>query len=125
MALFSPDRFPLVVGRLARPGLIAQALAPPLGAYVLTHASADALWWILPGLGLSNLALTGALWTLRRSKRAAAMSTRGTTRRQVVSASVAIDPDVSHIQGGAALRPDPSRPSHPALTMATILTIGQ
>ena len=27
-------RYPLVVGRLARPGLIAQALAPPAGAFV-------------------------------------------------------------------------------------------
>lgn len=62
LALFSPERYPLVVGRLARPGLIGQALAPPLGTYVLTHASADALWWILPGLALANLGLIGALW---------------------------------------------------------------
>lgn len=72
LALFGPERYPLVVGRLARPGLIAQALAPPLGAWVLTHASADVLWWILPGLALANLALIAALWTLRRSKQAAA-----------------------------------------------------
>jgi len=73
LALFGPERYPLVVGRLARPGLIAQALAPPLGAWVLTHASADVLWWILPGLALANLGLIGALWTTRRAEAAQAM----------------------------------------------------
>jgi predicted MFS family arabinose efflux permease len=65
LALFGPARYPLVVGRLARPGLIAQALAPPAGAFVLTHASPDALWWILPVLALANLGLIGALWAYR------------------------------------------------------------
>jgi hypothetical protein len=58
-------RYPLVVGRLARPGLIAQALAPPAGAFVLTHASPDALWWLLLALSLANLGLVGALWRVR------------------------------------------------------------
>ncbi len=31
LALFGSARYPLMVGRLARPGLIAQALAPPAG----------------------------------------------------------------------------------------------
>ena len=65
MALFGPVRYPLVVGRLARPGLIAQALAPPAGAFVLTHASPDALWWLLLALSLANLGLIGALWRAR------------------------------------------------------------
>lgn len=58
-------RYPLVVGRLAQPGLIAQALAPPAGAFVLTHASPDALWWLLLALSLANLGLVGALWRVR------------------------------------------------------------
>lgn len=62
LALFGPARYPLVVGRLARPGLVAQALAPPAGAFVLTHASPDALWWTLFALALANLGLIGALW---------------------------------------------------------------
>ena len=62
LALFGPARYPLVVGRLARPGLVAQALAPPAGAFVLTHASPDALWWTLLALALANLGLIGALW---------------------------------------------------------------
>jgi predicted MFS family arabinose efflux permease len=65
LALFGPARYSLVVGRLARPGLIAQALAPPAGAFVLTHASPDTLWWILPVLALANLGLIGTLWAYR------------------------------------------------------------
>ena len=62
LALFGQDRYALVVGRLARPGLVAQALAPPAGAIVLTHAGPDALWWLLLALALANLGLIGILW---------------------------------------------------------------
>lgn len=65
LALFGPARYPLVVGRLARPGLVAQALAPPAGAFVLTHAGPDLLWWLLLALALVNLGLVGALWRTR------------------------------------------------------------
>jgi hypothetical protein len=65
LALFGPGRYPLVVGRLARPGLVAQALAPPAGALVLTYAGPDALWWLLLVLSLANLGLAGALWRVR------------------------------------------------------------
>jgi len=65
LALFGPARYPLVVGRLARPGLVAQALAPPAGAFVLTQAGPDALWWLLLALSLANLACVGALWRVR------------------------------------------------------------
>jgi predicted MFS family arabinose efflux permease len=65
LALFGPGRYALVVGRLARPGLVAQALAPPAGAFVLTHAGPDALWWLLLALSVANLGLVGALWRMR------------------------------------------------------------
>ena len=65
LALFGSVRYPLVVGRLARPGLVAQALAPPAGAFVLTHAGPDALWWALLILALANLGLIAILWSFR------------------------------------------------------------
>jgi MFS family permease len=65
LALFGPLRYPLVVGRLARPALAAQALAPPAGAVVLTHAGPEALWWLLLALALAAIGLIGALWRLR------------------------------------------------------------
>ena len=65
LALFGPHRYPMLVGRLARFGLIAQALAPPAGAVLLTHAGPDALWWLLLALALVNLGFIGALWPAR------------------------------------------------------------
>ncbi|MCF4126796.1 MFS transporter [Methylobacterium sp. SyP6R] len=65
LALFGPERYPLLVGRLARPGLIAQALAPPAGAVLLVQAGAGPLWWWLLALALVNLGLIGALWRMR------------------------------------------------------------
>ena len=65
MAVFGPVRYPLVVGRLARPGLVAQALAPPAGAFVLVHAGPDLLWWLLLALALVNLGLVVSLWRTR------------------------------------------------------------
>ncbi|WP_191970904.1 MFS transporter [Methylobacterium soli] len=65
LALFGPERYAPLVGRLARPGLVAQALAPVLGAFVLTHGGADALWLVLAALALSNVVLVAALWRAR------------------------------------------------------------
>lgn len=65
LALFGAARYPVLVGRLARPGLVAQALAPPAGAFVLTQLGPDALWWVLVALGLANLGLVGFLWRAR------------------------------------------------------------
>lgn len=65
LVLFGPARYPVLVGRLARPGLVAQAAAPALGAVLLTHAGADALLWVLLGLAIVNLGLVGAIWRYR------------------------------------------------------------
>ena len=65
MALFGPERYAPLVGRLARPSLVAQALAPSLGAVVLTHAGADATYALLAVLALVNVALAVSLWRVR------------------------------------------------------------
>ncbi|GEP08888.1 hypothetical protein MMMDOFMJ_3606 [Methylobacterium gnaphalii] len=65
LALFGPERYAPLVGRLARPGLVAQALAPSLEAVVLTHASADATFALLTTLALLNVALALSLWRVR------------------------------------------------------------
>ena len=62
LALFGPERYAPLVGRLARPGLVAQALAPSLGAVVLTQAGADATYVLLSVLALANVALAVSLW---------------------------------------------------------------
>ncbi|WP_039901831.1 MFS transporter [Methylobacterium sp. GXF4] len=65
LALFGAARYPVLVGRLARPGLIAQALAPSLGAVALTYGGADAAYALLVVLALANVGLAGALWSMR------------------------------------------------------------
>ena len=65
LALFGADRYPVLVGRLARPGLLAQALAPSLGAVALSYGGADAAYALLFAMALANVALAGALWCVR------------------------------------------------------------
>jgi hypothetical protein len=61
LALFGPDRDAPQVGRMARPGLIPQALAPPFAAYGKTGAT----FGLLAGTALVNVGLVGALWAVR------------------------------------------------------------
>ncbi|WP_279356745.1 MFS transporter [Methylobacterium indicum] len=65
LAIFGVERYPVLVGRLARPGLIAQALAPSLGAVALTYGGADATYGLLLALALANVGLAVALWGAR------------------------------------------------------------
>jgi hypothetical protein len=50
------------MGRLARPGLIAQAVGPTVGALLLSVAGADQTLIMLAVLALANLALVALLW---------------------------------------------------------------
>jgi hypothetical protein len=65
LALFGPERFAPLLGRLARPGLVAQALAPPLGAYILAHGGTSATFALLAAMALLNVGLVTALWRTR------------------------------------------------------------
>lgn len=64
LALFGPVRFPQLMGRLAFPSLIVQALAPAAGALLIEAAGADAAIAALTLLAMLNLALIGMLWRL-------------------------------------------------------------
>ncbi|GJD47380.1 hypothetical protein OPKNFCMD_0086 [Methylobacterium crusticola] len=65
LALFGAERYPVLVGRLARPGLVAQALAPSLGAVALTYGGPDTAYALLAALALANVGLASALWSTR------------------------------------------------------------
>jgi len=62
LALFGPDHYAGLVGRLARPGLVAQAAAPPLGAVLFSRLGADGLLAALALMALANLGLIAGLW---------------------------------------------------------------
>lgn len=62
LALFGPDRYAPLVGRIARPALIAQALAPSAAAFVLDQFGAESLVGTIAGLGIINVGLVLVLW---------------------------------------------------------------
>jgi hypothetical protein len=66
LALFGPARYPTLMGRLAFPSLIVQALAPSAGALMVEHAGATATMAVLCGLAFVNVVLVGLLWRVCR-----------------------------------------------------------
>ncbi|QCP85614.1 MFS transporter [Cereibacter sphaeroides] len=61
MALFGPERYPRIMGRLARPSLVAQAAAPLVGAGLIALAGAEGTLAVLAGIAATNLALAALL----------------------------------------------------------------
>ncbi|MBO1905276.1 MFS transporter [Microvirga sp. 3-52] len=66
LALFGPFGYASLMGRLAMPSLLAQALSPSIGAVLIEWDGADAALRFLAGLACLNLALTGLLWVTAR-----------------------------------------------------------
>ena len=66
LALFGPERYATLVGRLAFPSLLAQALAPSAGALLIEHYGADATMAVLAALAALNVLLIAVLWTMCR-----------------------------------------------------------
>jgi hypothetical protein len=71
LALFGPVRFPLLMGKLAFPSLIVQALAPSAGALLIEASGADATIGMLTALAMINVVLIGLLWAVCRQRMAA------------------------------------------------------
>ncbi|MCE6950855.1 MFS transporter [Cereibacter sphaeroides] len=67
MALFGPERYPGVMGRLARPSLVAQAAAPLVGAGLIGLMGGDGTLGVLAGIAATNLVLAAVL--LRQTRR--------------------------------------------------------
>jgi predicted MFS family arabinose efflux permease len=67
LALFGPERYPPLVGRIARPTLIAGAIAPSLAAVVLSRTGADATLAVMAAIALLNVLLGLILWARCRS----------------------------------------------------------
>jgi hypothetical protein len=62
LALFGPQRYPILIGRLAFPSLIVQALAPAAGALLLVHYGADVTIAVLTAFAAANVVIIGILW---------------------------------------------------------------
>ena len=68
LALFGPVRFPRLMGKLAFPSLIVQALAPSAGALLIEASGADATVGVLTVLASINVVLIGLLWAACRPR---------------------------------------------------------
>jgi predicted MFS family arabinose efflux permease len=68
LALFGPERYPILMGRLAFPSLIVQALAPSAGALLVERSGVDATIAVLTALALVNVVVIAALWSLCRPR---------------------------------------------------------
>jgi predicted MFS family arabinose efflux permease len=66
LALFGPVRFPRLMGKLAFPSLIVQALAPSAGALLIEGAGTNATIGVLTAFALINVVLIGVLWLMCR-----------------------------------------------------------
>lgn len=66
LALFGPHGYAALMGRLAAPSLIAQALAPSVGALGMTYYGPDVTLGVLASLSILNVLGTGLLWRLSR-----------------------------------------------------------
>lgn len=68
LALFGPQRFPRLMGKLAFPALIAQAVAPSIGAFLIERAGVDWTIGLLTSFALINVVLIAALWMACRER---------------------------------------------------------
>ena len=66
LALFGPVRFPRLMGKLAFPSLIVQALAPSAGALLVERSGSNSTIGVLTVLALINVVLISVLWWLCR-----------------------------------------------------------
>ena len=64
LALFGAEGYALLIGRLAFPILIAQSVAPSLGAIILDHAGARGLEMVLFWAAVANVTLSVPLLTM-------------------------------------------------------------
>jgi predicted MFS family arabinose efflux permease len=66
LALFGPFGYASLMGKLAMPSLLAQALSPSIGAILIEWGGTDAAIFLLSGLACLNLGLVGLLWVTVR-----------------------------------------------------------
>lgn len=67
LATFGVERYARVMGQLARPSLLAQALAPALIAWLITDGDPQVPQLVLAALAGGNVLVVAQLWRLRRA----------------------------------------------------------
>jgi MFS family permease len=68
LAIFGPERYPIVMGRIARPSLIAQAAAPSIGALLLEVGGIEGALAMFMATAAFNVVLIACLFVATRAK---------------------------------------------------------
>lgn len=66
LVLFKQEQYPALIGRLARPSLLAQAVAPILGGILISGWGSSVTLWIIAVLGAGNVALAAVIFMRSR-----------------------------------------------------------
>jgi MFS family permease len=69
LELFGPLGYASLMGRLALPCLLAQALSPSLASFLMVHGDADLALAIVMGASLANVVLVALLWMVAKASR--------------------------------------------------------
>lgn len=69
LRLFGPLGYAALLGRMALPSLLSQALAPSLASFLMVNGNADLTLTIVTGAALANVALVVLLWIAAKSSR--------------------------------------------------------
>jgi hypothetical protein len=67
LALFGASNYAVLMGRLALPSLLAQAISPLVGAQILESTGAAEILFVLFGVALANVVLVTMLALFSRS----------------------------------------------------------
>ena len=81
LAVFGPERYPVVMGRIAMPSLVAQAAAPSIGTALIEAGGFDGALRIFVAAAIGNVILAVGLFLLLR-RRTSSIFGAPTTRRQ-------------------------------------------
>ncbi len=71
LSLFGPDGYASLMGKLAMPSLLAQAMFPSIGAILIEWSGPGSALGLLAGLACLNIGLVGVLWLTSRPSGAA------------------------------------------------------
>jgi len=74
LALFGPDDYAPIMGKLARPSLIAQAASPTLGAFLIEHLGSGMALGIVAIVAVGNVGLTLGLFAMTAKARRQAVA---------------------------------------------------
>ncbi len=68
LAIFGPDRYPVIVGRIAMPSLVAQAAAPSIGSALLEAGGSDGALRMFVATAIVNVLLAATLFLVVRRR---------------------------------------------------------